>query len=499
MQYVRYDGRAPTPFDYIVSSYVFHNFTSVNEHQYIYKLINQHLSIKGKLILVDLIDLCNIDKKKNYESSLTKEMRKHSLSDDEIIKWMGVLKVEDAPLSVKLTSSLLSENNFENITINPYDVFGSAIFVAEKRTDEQVLKAELLFSGLRENEVVRQIYKIQNPDEVWKTGNNGVFLSIMGQDSLLSINHKANKGSPYEIVKKGVGYSLLKNGEVVTTDIEVMPIPDWYTTQVDRNKFSNYFVFEGNKFLHLAYKGCAFLKQEKCKFCSTKRRVEGTDNTPIEIINAFKAVHNKIGKETQICLGGGTYIPFSENIQYFLKIIQGIREIDATIPIWVECIPPAIDDIDKLIDAGATAFGFNIEIWDQKIREKICPGKSQISRDCYLQAMKHVVKRLGHNCVGSCIIVGLDSYDSIKNAIDELIGIGAEPCILPYKKYNRTNLGGFKIDKGYQHDFIRLSHYAAIEAYKHGVLFEKNQGCLNCACCTIMHDIQLKINQGVIL
>lgn len=163
----------------------------------------------------------------------------------------------------------------------------------------------------------------------------------------------------------------------------------------------------------------------------------------------------------------------------------------------MECIPPAIEDIDKLIDAGATAFGFNIEIWNQEIREKICPGKSQISRDYYLQAMRHVVKRLGQNRVGSCIIVGLDSYDSIKNAIDELIGIGVEPCILPYKKYNRTNLGGFKIDNGYRHDFIRLSQYAAVEAYKHGILFEKNQGCLNCACCTIMHDIQLKINQGV--
>lgn len=484
-------------FDFIVSSYVFHNFNSVNEHQAIYKLINEHLSIKGRLILLDLIDLCDIDKKKNYESRLTMEMRRHHLSDEEIIKWMGILKVEDAPLSVELTASLLSENNFENITINPFDSCGSAIFVAEKKIDEYELKAELLFSGLHENETVKQIYKIQNPNEVWKTGNNGIFLTIMGQDTLLSINHKANKESPYEIIKIKSGYSLLKRGEEVTTSIKVMSVPDWYTTEINNNKFSNYFVLEGNHFLHLAYKGCAFSKREKCKFCSTKRRNEGTDNAPDEIINAFKAVHKKIGEGMEICLGGGTYIPFSENVQYFLRIIEGIRGIDDAIPIWVECIPPAIDEIDKLIDAGATSFGFNIEIWSQKIRDKICPGKSQIPREHYLNAMKHVVKRLGKNRVGSCIIVGLDSYDSIKNAIDELINVGVEPCILPYKKYNRTNLGGFTIDKGYQHDFIRLSRYAAIEAYKHGIIFNKNQGCLNCVCCTIMHDIQLKINQGV--
>lgn len=485
-------------FDVIISSYVFHNFSSINEHERIIKLINEHLSIKGKFILVDLIDLIDIEKKKNYEASLTACMREHGLADEEIIKWMGILKIEDAPIPVELTSSILSANNFENITINPFDRFGSAVFTAEKKTDPVLLKSELLFSGLRENEIVKEIYLKQNPHDIWKTGNNGVFLSIMGLDALLSINHKANKESAYEIIKTGSNHILMKNKEVVTTDITVMSIPEWYNTPVGDFNFSKYFVFEGRRFLHLAYKGCAFSSNEKCKFCSTKRRTEGTDNSPDEIIEAFRLAHKQMSADIQVCLGGGTYIPFSENVQYFFDIIQGIRKIDSDIPIWVEMIPPTIEEIDKLIDAGATAFGFNIEIWNPEIRTMICPGKSQVSSKEYLDAMKHATTKLGSNRVGSCIIVGLDSYDSVVEAIDILIDIGIEPCILPYKKYNRTNLGSYIIPDGYQSDFVRLSYYAARKAYERGVIFDNNQGCLNCACCTVMHDIQSKIKKGEI-
>ncbi|MDE6585154.1 MAG: methyltransferase domain-containing protein [Clostridia bacterium] len=486
-------------FDVIISSYVFHNFTSINDHRLIFNLINEHLAVKGKLILLDLIDLADVEKEKNYESSLTASMREHGLKDEEIIKWMGILKVEDAPLTVDLTTSILSENNFESITINLYEKCGCAIFVADKITDVVLLKSELLFLGLRENDIVKQIYLIQNPNDIWKTGNNGVFLSVMGLDALLSINHKANKESPYEIVKQGINYALMKNHVVVTTDISILPIPEWYYTPVGDFDFSKYFVFEGRHFLHLAYKGCAFSLKDKCKFCSTKRRTSGTDNSPDKIVTAFKLAHKKMSADIQICLGGGTYIPFSENVQYFFEIIQGIRSIDSKIPVWVECIPPTIEEIDKLIDAGATAFGFNIEIWNQELRERICPGKSQVSLDEYLNAMKHVINRLGPNRVGSCIIVGLDSYDSVVDAIDALTDIGVEPCILPYKKYNRTNLGAYEIPEGYQHDFINLSYYAAKKAYEKNVIFDDNQGCLSCACCTIMHDIQSKIKKGEIL
>lgn len=480
-------------FDVIVSSFVFHNFEKISDHNRIMKIVNQHLSINGKIIITDLVDLINPNKRKDYQLRLINAMRKHGLANDEIVKWMGILEMEDSPLSIEKNVSLLYENEFENINISMFENSGSAIFTGIKKMDSIQLKLELLIKGIKKNKLAENIYFCQNPQQVRKTGNNGIFLTVNGLNILVSINHESNRCSPYEIEEHEGRISLKKNKVTVTEDVTYMKTPDWFLTaipELSNQPFANFFVLEGDRFLHLAYKGCSFDLKEKCKFCSTRRRVGLTDNTAEDVCKAISYIIDQLPQNIHICLGGGTYKPFDDNVKYFSEIIRCIRAKRIDIPIWVECIPPSIDEIEKLIDDGATAFGFNIEIWDDKNREIICPGKSEISKSEYIVALKYAVDRLGINRVGSCIIVGLDSFDSVKAAIDSLVEIGVEPCVLPYKKYDGTNLGEFKVSKGYQYDFYQLSKYAAQVSKEHNIVFEQNQGCLKCTCCTVMHDIQ---------
>lgn len=484
-------------FDIIITSFVFHNFKSIEEHDRIIKKIYNHLSINGKVIIADLVNLVEPRKKRKYQECLVNTMRDYGLHDDEIVKWIGILEIEDAPLTTSKTSSLLSENGFEEISISFFNECGSAIFCATKKIEPIQLKTELLFYGLKENDLVKNIYLAQNPQGVWKTGNNGIFLSFENLNALISINHAHNHSSPYELIKHKDSLMLKKNNSIVCNKVTYMKIPEWCEskiTELDNQEFSNYFVLEGERFLHLAYKGCSFSLNEKCKFCSTKRRSGTDDNSAEDVSKAILSIIDKLPSNIQICLGGGTYIPFDKNIEYFSTIIKAIRSRNKNIPIWVECIPTSNVDIGRLINDGATSFGFNIEIWDDNTRKKLCPGKSKISKQVYIDSFQYVIKKLGKNRVGTCIIVGLDSYKNIKDAIDYLVSIGVEPCILPYKKYNRTNLTDYSIPQGYQKDFYALSKYAAIESKKHGVIFKQNQGCLNCTYCTIMHDFQNQID-----
>lgn len=479
-------------FDVVISSFVFHNFHSIDEHRNIFTLINEHLAVGGKLIIADIIELGDCFQKKETQKALVNLMRNHNLSDDEIVKWLGILEIEDSPLTISEEIKLLNQSGYEIIDTNTYDN-NNAIFMAYKKLDVIQLKAELLLSGVQQNDYVKNLYLLQNPQNVWKTGNNGIFITINNLDLLIGINHKANHDSAYKIVCEKDDLFLTKYDIKLNVNIRPLEFPKWFFTKIPElnNKFfSEYFVYEGNGFLHLAYKRCSFSYKEKCKFCSTQRRKGKSEQNVKEICFALSSVLPQIPDNIHICLGGGTYIPLEENVEYFSTIIKHIRKYNTKIPIWVEMVPPKLEDIERLIDDGATAFGFNIEIWNNDLRHKICPGKSQISKEHYLEACKFVLDKLGGNSVGSCLIVGLDTYESTKHAIDVLVKSGIEPCILPYKIYNRTNLDGYEVACSYEYDFYRLSQYASQTAKKEGIIFSENQGCLKCTCCTIMHDFQ---------
>lgn len=478
--------------DIAVSSFVFHNFQSIDEHRNIFSLINEHLAVGGRLILADLIELGDCFQKKETQKALVDLMRNNNLSDDDIVKWLGILEIEDSPLTIHEEIKLFNQSGYETIDTNTYSN-NNAIFMAYKKLNIIQLKAELLLSGVRYNDYVKNLYLIQNPQNVWKTGNNGIFLTINNLDVLIGINHKSNHNSAYKIICEKDELFLTKHGIRLKVDIRPLEFPKWFFTKIlelNNKSFSEYFVYEGNGFLHLAYKKCSFSQKEKCKFCSTQRGEGKSEQNLKEICIALSSVLPYIPDNIHICLGGGTYIPFEDNVEYFSVIIKHIRKYNTKIPIWVEMVPPKLNDIERLINDGATSFGFNIEIWNDDLRYKICPGKSQISKEHYIEACKFVLDKLGYNSVGSCLIVGLDSYESTKYAIDVLIKAGIEPCILPYKIYNRTNLDGYEVSCSYGYDFYRLSEYASQTAKNKGIIFSENQGCLKCTCCTIMHDFQ---------
>ncbi len=147
-----------------------------------------------------------------------------------------------------------------------------------------------------------------------------------------------------------------------------------------------------------------------CRFCGTGSNWK--IGTPQEI-GEIVAEAVKENREYHVCLGGGTRLPLNRNVEYFSECAAEIRKRDSNVPVWVELMPiEADDEISRLVESGVTSFGFNIEIWDDALRKEICPGKSQISKNQYLEAMKKALKILGPNRVGSCLIIGLESIES---------------------------------------------------------------------------------------
>lgn len=346
------------------------------------------------------------------------------------------------------------------------------------------IKADLLCNGLSADDDTLRIFAEQNPNTVWKTGNNGCFIEFDGTSVLASVAHHYNTTSPYHFsIGKG---ELKKNEETIRKKVVATIYPEWYTVSLSTDRtFTEVFLLEGGRFFHQAYKGCDYMACGRgCAFCSTGLR-NSRESSPYEIGEAAGIIKKHL-PEAQICLGGGTYLPVEDNVRYFANCVSEIRKNNNDIPIWIEMVPPSIEDIQYLIDEGATSFGFNIELWDDKKRHEICPGKSEISVKHYLNALEYVAKKLPDRA-GSCLLVGLDSEERIKAGIDALVSIGVHPCLLPFRPFTGSQLEN--LDACQSDILIELSNYAVEHTYKEGLNILKNQGCMLCECCTVMHDI----------
>lgn len=72
------DTRLPY-FDIIVSSFVFHNFSSIKEHEEVISMVNNHLNVGGKFILGDLIEFEDGFRAKETQNMLISLMRNNNL------------------------------------------------------------------------------------------------------------------------------------------------------------------------------------------------------------------------------------------------------------------------------------------------------------------------------------------------------------------------------------------------------------------------------------
>lgn len=353
------------------------------------------------------------------------------------------------------------------------------------------VKADIICHGILANGLAEQIYEHQNPSEMHKQGRYfGIMIKLDDKVSVLA-------NVLYENTEK-VGYKLVGNlKELFLSDINDNIIcrviyidpPKWYEKKTSTNKkTSEIFIDEGENYLHMTYTGCDYNKCNlKCKFCGCGERInESTAEEIAEVVDFAKDE-----RRYHVCLGGGTYLPLPKSTDNFLNIIGKIREKVQDIPIWVEMVPPTEKEIKMLVEKGATSFGFNIEIYDEKLRREICPGKGAISIDEYIKRGVYANELLGGNKVGSTLICGIAPVESIKRGIEDLTKNKIHPCILAFRPSENSEFAS--LEECDTNTFYECSKYASEKMLEENLDIFKNEGCLLCEYCTIMHDLTREI------
>ena len=289
------------------------------------------------------------------------------------------------------------------------------------------IKSELICNGIIHNNCSDKAYNIEHKTQIRRTSNMGLQL-FLNDDIIVSIPYdKINENSKYYLIENDGAFYLTDGINKISVSLTRVATYKCYDYELDnKKKISEYIQKEGKNTLicSISNSCCYFSKNEQCAFCALNKGININEDDRIEMISkAFQIILKEDNSIKSINLTGGNLYTEDRGLFQYIKILKAIRSV-SNIPVAVEISPPEDLELLKVLkDEGATAIEFNVEIWDEKIRKIIMPGKAMIKREYYIKAWKKAVELFGIGNVGSGIIIGLENTKSSLEGIKAMIEV----------------------------------------------------------------------------
>jgi biotin synthase-like enzyme len=180
-----------------------------------------------------------------------------------------------------------------------------------------------------------------------------------------------------------------------------------------------------------------FSKKEECLFCnlvSTSKTYNSVlKKKDTEDIGEVAKAAFAEGMVKHVLLTGGCF-NHEKEIGLVGEILKSIRKHASLDRVPGTILPsPAksIDDVKKYYDTGIKAIGFSMEIWDKKLYEAICPGKSKsVSHEAFINSIRCAVKIFGAGNVYGVFVMGLEPKQTFLEGVREITELGAN--VVPF-------------------------------------------------------------------
>ena len=215
------------------------------------------------------------------------------------------------------------------------------------------------------------------------------------------------KLSFYTVKIEGNDVWLFRNG-IRQFLIFISSVPEWISkTLPDGARASEVLGVHGHNTLALVrHNACCYKTMNKgCKYCSSDTYSSGEVDkvaTPIQIAETVQIALQE-NDTYSLALSGGSFITPDRGAKYFSIIAKKVLEISPNIGVSVEIAPPESNEyIDMLFDSGVRTIIMNLEFFDDLVKEKFCPGKSEISKSRYFDSLQYAVSRFGVGQVSLC-------------------------------------------------------------------------------------------------
>src|SRR5712671_3770282 len=185
-------------------------------------------------------------------------------------------------------------------------------------------------------------------------------------------------------------------------------------------------------------------RTKTCQFCAIGQSLAAgrtiERKTPAQLAEVAKAAVELDGVKHMVMTTGTP--PGRDRGAAILAESAAAVKAAIDLPIQGQCEPPDDDAwFARMRDAGVDALGMHLEAVTPHVRERIMPGKAQVSVERYFDAFAAAVPVFGRGQVSSYILAGLgDTQDAILSTCKKLIALGVYPFVVPFVPISGTPL-----------------------------------------------------------
>jgi hypothetical protein len=257
------------------------------------------------------------------------------------------------------------------------------------------------------------------------------------QDSFLSLRYEEGQ------------YNLYDREKVLIEKVQFGKRPRYYGQRTsDGTVMRTVAVDYGYGAMFVAYSNECILKEKgvECLFCNinTTKAIYGETQqikwkTPKQAGETVAAGYRE-GFD-HVTISGG-FVPERREVEYYIDVAEaiqdhtGLQDFNGT-----ACVGAPLDlsVFEKYREAGYRTIATNLEIWNDKMFEVICPGKSLLcgGRKNWLAAIDEELRVFGKHRVRSTFVTGIEPRQSILEGLEYLSEKGV--VVVPSQWY--VNVG----------------------------------------------------------
>ena len=193
----------------------------------------------------------------------------------------------------------------------------------------------------------------------------------------------------------------------------------------------------------------------ECRFCGIDENLEsGRDPYPKRIddfLETLEEARSHPGFRHGPVLAGGTTATPDRGAKVHAKFLRPIKEAFPDNWLRLTIAPPSEEKyVDMLFEAGADMVGYNYEIYDPQLFDKLCSGKVKDIENGvpghtqYDRMIGHIVRQYGMGHANANLLAGLEPAQSTVDGIEHLASMGVIPTIFVFVPLNGTALAGQK-------------------------------------------------------